>query len=332
MCIDEIVIKILGKATLEVPEIDQLKLRSILEEVLYDYDIQPKTTALVLASDMQDKMVMFLATKKLDGLSNISLYNYGLHLRRFSQFINKNVVDITTMDIRRFMAYLMQQGLKNTSIETEKSILKSFFNWLESEEYIVKSPARKIKPTKTEKRLRKALDDEELERLRDACKTPRQRALLEFIFSTGCRLSEVVGADIADLNWGECSLKVVGKGNKEREVQFSKKARLYLKKYLASRGDISNPPLFITERQPFRRLGNRAVEREIAKIAEQAGIDKAVYPHLLRHTMATMGLRAGASLQTIQTLLGHDSPATTEIYAEISSETVKEEYRKHLIQ
>jgi integrase/recombinase XerD len=276
---------------------------------------------------------MFLATKKLDGLSDISIYNYGLHLRRFSQFITKNVADITTMDIRRYLAYLMQQyKLKNTSIETEKSVLKSFFNWMEDEEYILKSPARKIKPTKIEKRLRKALDDEELERLRDACKTPRQRALLEFLFSTGCRLSEVAGVDIAHVNWNECNLKVIGKGNKEREVQFSKKSKVYLKKYLSSRGDISNPALFITERKPYSRMGNRAVEREIAKIAEQAGMDKSVYPHLLRHTMATMGLRAGASLQTIQTLLGHDSPATTEIYAEISNETVKEEYRKHLIQ
>lgn len=230
------------------------------------------------------------------------------------------------------MHVIIQNSLKNTSIETEKSILKSFFGWLEDEEYIVKSPARKIKPTKVEKRLRNALDDEELEKLRDACKTPRQRALLEFIFSTGCRLSEVVNVNISDINWDECSLKVIGKGNKEREVQFSKKARLYLKKYLASRGDISNPSLFITERKPFHRLGKRAIEREIAKIAEQAGMNKAVYPHLLRHTMATMGLRAGMPLPTVQKLLGHSDPATTEIYAEISNDMVKEEYRKYLIQ
>jgi integrase/recombinase XerD len=324
--------KVLGKATLECPELNQLALRNILEEVLYDYELQPKTTALVPMADILDKIVMFLASKRLDGLSNVSIYNYGLHLRRFAQYTCKNVADITTMDIRRYLAHLMQQGLKNTSIETEKSIQKSFFNWLENEEYIIKSPARKIKPSKTEKRLRKALDDEELERLRDACSTPRQRALLEFIFSTGCRLSEAVNVDIADINWNECSLKVIGKGNKEREVQFSKKARLYLKKYIATRGDISNPALFITERKPYKRLGNRAVEREISKVAKLAGIDKAVYPHLLRHTMATMGLRSGASLQTIQTLLGHSSPNTTEIYAEISNESVKEEYRRHMIQ
>jgi integrase/recombinase XerD len=156
--------------------------------------------------------------------------------------------------------------------------------------------------------------------------------LLEFIFSTGCRLSEVAGVDITAIDWGECSLKVIGKGNKQREVQFSKKARLYMKKYIASRGDISSPALFITERQPYSRMGNRAIEREISKIAEQAGIDKSIYPHLLRHTMATMGLRSGASIQTIQTLLGHESVATTEIYAEVSNESVKEEYRKYMVQ
>lgn len=333
MCIDEIVVKIIGKTTLACPEVDQLKLRSILEDVLYDYDIQPKCTAIALKANMNEKIAMFLACKKLDGLSGLTIDSYKLHLLRFSRCMNKNVEDITTVDIRRYLAYLMQQyKLKDTSIETEKSILKSFFNWLEDEEIITKNPARKIKPTKVEKRLRKALDDEELERLRDACETPRQRALFEFLFSTGCRLSEVVNVDIADIDWNECYLKVIGKGNKEREVEFSKKTRLYLKKYIASRGDISNPALFTTERRPYHRLGNRAIEREIAKIAEQAGLEKAVYPHLLRHTMATMGLRSGASLTTIQKLLGHSNPSTTEIYAEISNDIVREEYRKHMVQ
>lgn len=239
MCIDEIVVKIVGKATLECPEIDQIKLRNIVEEVLYDYDIQPKTKALVTMSDMPELIAMFLACKKLDGLSELTIKSYQWHLMRFARVVNKKVADVTTMDIRRFLAYLMQKlKLKDTSIETEKSILKSFFNWLEDEEYIVKSPARKIRPTKTGKRLRKALNIEELERLMDACKTPRQRALLEFLFSTGCRLSEVTNVNLSDINWSEKSLKVIGKGNKERKVLFSDKAKLYLKKYLASRGDI----------------------------------------------------------------------------------------------
>lgn len=333
MFTEEAIIKILGKVTLAVPEINQNKLREILEEVLYDYEIQEKSKALVVQNDFEDKIMIYLASKRLDGLSAKTLSSYQLHLIRFAYFIRKNVADITTMDLRVFLAYLAKNNnLKATSLETEKSILKSFFNWLEGEDYILKSPARKLKPTKIEKRLRKSLTSEELEMLRDSCKTPRQRALLEFIFSTGCRLSEVVGVNINDINWNDCSLKVIGKGNKERMVFFSQKAKLYLKKYIQSRDINISQALFIASRKPFKRIGNRAVQREIHKIAEQAGFEKPVFPHLLRHTMATLALQSGASLTTVQTLLGHEDPATTEIYAEISNDVVREEYRKHLIQ
>lgn len=333
MYIEEAIIKILGKATLAMPEINQNKLREILEEVLSNYEIHEKSTALVVKNDLEEKIMIYLASKKLDGLSKITLSNYRLHLNRFASFMRKNAADITTMDLRIFLAYLAKNNnLKNTSLETEKSILKSFFNWIEEEDYILKSPARKLKPTKIEKRLRKSLTPEELEMLRDSCKTPRQRALLEFIFSTGCRLSEVVGVNINDINWNDCSLKVIGKGNKERMVFFSQKAKLYLKKYIQSKDVSINQALFISDRKPYNRIGNRAIQREIHKIAEQAGFEKSIFPHLLRHTMATFALQSGASLTTVQTLLGHENPATTEIYAEISNDTVREEYRKHLIQ
>lgn len=333
MFVDEVILKIISRITAEYMEIDTQKLRGMLEEVLSEYEIKPMSKALTTTSDIQEKIFLYLTSKKIDGLSKETIDNYKLHLVRFSTFIKKKTQDITSMDIRVFLATLEKvKKLKSTTLATEVSILKSFFSWLENEEYIDKSPMRKIKTPKTEKRLRKALNTEELEILRDACETPRQRALLEFLFSTGCRLSETVNINLSDINWVEKSLKVIGKGNKERKVFFSDKAKIYLRKYLKSRGDISCTALFTTERKPYHRLGNRGVEKEIKKIAMQADFDKSVYPHLLRHTMATLGLQSGASLTTIQTLLGHSDPATTEIYAEISNDTVKEEYQKHLIQ
>jgi integrase/recombinase XerD len=224
---EEAIYKILGKTELENPGVDQNSLRTILEEVLYQYDINTKCTDLALINDIRDKLVMYLSVKRLDGLSEKTLYNYKLHLLRFADHMNKDITDINVMDIRVYLAnYLKESNVKSTTLCNEISILKSFFGWLVDNDYLNKSPMNQIKQPKTEKRLRKSLSQEELERLRDACKTTRQKALLEFMFSTGCRLSEIVNVNISDLNWAERSLKVIGKGNKERIVYFSEKSRL----------------------------------------------------------------------------------------------------------
>lgn len=329
---DELITKILVKATNVWTDLDHHKLREILDEVLYEYEVEPACTALVVANNIQDRVILYLATKKLDGLSETTLYNYGLHLRRFTYYIRKNVEDINAADIRMFLSALSKDtGMKNSSLAAQISTLRSFFSWLEVEDYIVKSPLKKIKQTKTPKMVRKSLTVKELEMLRDSCTKLRQRALLEFFFATGTRLSELHQLNLDDINWRSYSLMVFGKGSKEREVYFTPKSELYLEKYVKSRND-NCPALFVTERKPFRRLGKRAIQREIKKIAENAGFDKSIYPHLLRHTFATLGLRAGASLTTIQRLMGHSDPGTTEIYAELSKDTVQEEYKKHFIQ
>ncbi|WP_096636457.1 site-specific tyrosine recombinase/integron integrase [Clostridium cochlearium] len=328
---EELIIKIIGKLSLEYPDINQHKVREILYECINNYEITARETALV-ASDIPDKAQMYLAIKKLDGLSEKTLYNYKLHLEKFADTIVKPVNMITTNDIRIYLAMLSRsKNLKQTTLGTEISILKSFFGWLFNEEYIEKNPMIKIKSPKKEKRLRKSLNVEELERLRDACKTLRERALLEFLFSTGCRLSELVSINISDIDWNTQSLRIIGKGKKERIIYFSPKAKLYLKKYLNSRID-NNTALFVASKMPYNRLGNRSVQREISKISKRAGFTKSIFPHLLRHTMATLALQSGAALTTVQKLLGHEDPGTTEIYAEISDENVKQEYRKYLIQ
>lgn len=326
-CNEEIIIKIIGKTTLEYSDIDQLKLRDILYEVFYNYEAFTIEKSLV-AGDIEDRLFMYLAVKKLDGLSLKTLYNYRLVLLKFGSYIRKPIATVTTNDIRMFLA-ITTKDLKSTTVGTILSTLKSFFGWLCNEEIIPKDPTKKLKTPKVPTRLRSSLTTEELERLRDACKTLRQRALLEFLFTTGTRISEAANAKRGDVNWQTLSLKVIGKGNKERVVYISDKSKLYIIKYLETRTD-DNPSLFISYKHPHSGIGIRAMEREIGIIADNAKFDKPIFPHLLRHTMATLGLKAGVSLTSLQRLLGHENPGTTEIYAEIGDETVAQEYRKHL--
>ncbi|KPU42145.1 tyrosine recombinase XerC [Oxobacter pfennigii] len=329
---EEVVIKILSKTIIEFPDIEQLTLRNIIEEVLYNYEIQPACTALVPTNDMHEKIALYLACKKLDGLSMNTLHGYGRQLLRLATFLNKNTVDITAMDIRMYLAHVTKhKNLKNTTLETIKSQIKSFFSWLETEDYINKSPARKIKPTKTEKLLVEALTIEELEMLREGCTALRERALVEVMYATGCRLSEIVQMDKGDIDYVNCCAKVYGKGKKERIVYFSSKAMYHLKKYLLSRTD-DDEALFTTIRQPYRRLKSRAIQKEISKIAERTEITKNVHPHVLRHTLATLMLNNGADITSVQDILGHKDPATTQRYASLTEENKKQTYKKHLVQ
>lgn len=324
-CNDEVIIKLVGRLTVEFPELNQLKVREVLEEVLYKYDTAPKETAIV-ASDLEEKLKMYLAVKNLEGLSKKTLKNYNYNLIIFGSYLRKPLATVTTTDIRMFLA----QRCKNmmpSSINGQISILKSFFGWLVNEEYIPKNPMLQIKQTKEPKRLRHAMSDEEVELLRQACKTDREKALIEFLISTGCRLSEIVGVNKEDLNWQEMNLNVVGKGNKERKVYFDVKTKLLLKNYLNTRTD-DNVALFVTGRNPHSRLGGRSIEKEIKNVAKRAGFEKSIFPHLFRHSFATQKLNSGMSLPVLQHIMGHETPATTQIYAELLEENIQHEYRK----
>ena len=324
-CNEEIIIKIVGKISLSYPGIEQLKLREILYEVFDKYETFTLETSLV-ASDLQDRIMMYLAVKKMEGLSDTTLYNYNLQLQRFANTVIKPVSIIKTNDIRMYLAYI-SGSMKSTSVCTQISMLKSFFAWLQVEEIIQVNPMVKIKAPKTEQRLRHALTIEELERLRDVCTTNRQRSLLEVLYCTASRLDEISKLNSLDLNFSTMSVDVIGKGNKERTVYLSSKAKIYVNKYLNERKD-NNPALFVASKSPYKRLGHRSIEREIAELGKAAKLNKAIYPHILRHSFATHALAAGMSLDIIQKILGHSDPSTTQIYAENKISTVKFEYEK----
>lgn len=326
---DEFIIKVLDRASKIISQSQIKDIRLILEEELYKYDMQTATTALVPTNSMPEKIMIFLASKKLDGKSKATLESYQRYLLQFSNFILKEPRDIDTMDIRIYLATFVRKNVKNSTMATVIFVLKSFFAWLHAEEYITRNPMMKIQATKKEKNLRKALSYEELEMLRMACESDRERAMLEFLYSTGCRLDEVVKLNKDDIGWNDDSVKVIGKGSKERIVYLNAKAKVYVWKYISTRKDVQEA-LFVSSKSPFNRMGNRGFEKVISLLGSRAGIKQNVFPHLIRHTTATHMLQNGASLMEVQEYLGHDSPVTTQIYAKLDREAVKNSHRKHL--
>ncbi|WP_061213504.1 tyrosine-type recombinase/integrase [Syntrophomonas wolfei] len=242
----------------------------------------------------------------------------------------KPINQIDTADIREYLSRF--DRLKMSSISKKLSVAKSFFGWLTDEELIPKDPARRIKPPKKEQILPKALTIGELEQIRETCSTYRERALVEVLYATGGRLSEIQKLDRSDIDWQAMDTRVIGKGNKERTVFLSYKAVYHLRKYLMTRLD-DEPALFITERRPYRRLSQRGIQRVIRVIAKRSGIQKKIHPHTFRHTFAFLTLNNGADLSSVhQALLGHTDPSTTQVYAQVTEEKKREAYKKHLVQ
>lgn len=304
------------------------KVQAELSALSTKYHIQ-KVESNEVHPDILEKIDVFLAAKSLEGASPHTMSNYARQLRIFAESVKKKAENVSAADIRIYLSQFSTQ--KPASIETKLSILKSFFGWLHEEEIIDRNPTRKLKSPKKERSLPKALRIEDLEMLRESTKTKRQRAFLEVLYATGCRLSEVQALNITDIDLQSMSAKVVGKGNKQRTVYLSFRAMYHLEAYLKTRKD-ENPALFVTERKPHDRLSTRGIQREIGKIAKQSGIKKNVSPHTLRHTFATLTLNNGAELAAVQDLLGHSSPETTLIYARLSDDKKNEQHRKFLVQ
>ncbi|MCM3413506.1 site-specific tyrosine recombinase/integron integrase [Metabacillus litoralis] len=324
---EHLISEIVGYISELVP-IDVVKTKNKLSQVISPYHVQLVENDEV-HPDLHEKIKLFLSSKKIEGLSKNTLASYKLELRIFSEQVKKRTNEISTADIRVFLGSF--EHLKMSSVSRKLSVLKSFFGWLTFEELLDRDPTAKLKPPKKEKRLPKALNIEELEMLREACKTNRQRALIEVLYATGCRLSEVQQLNQRDIDFNTQSCKVIGKGDKEREVYFSFKAIYHLRKYLMNRLD-DEQALFVTERRPFRRLSHRGIQREIGIIAKEAKLEKRVSPHTLRHTFATLTINNGADLVAVQHLLGHSDPSTTQGYAVLSEERKRQAHRKYLVQ
>ena len=305
----------------------QIKVDEIVTNLLQEYTVNKISLELTI-SDIPQKITMYLQAKRLEGVNENTLQNYFYLLRKLSAKTHKQVKDINLNDLRSFI-YEECKGNKESTINSKVIYLQNFFKWLVDEEIIDKDPSRKLPQLKVPKRLRHALSIEEIERLRIACVDTRERALIELLFSTGCRLSELVQINKQDLNYINNSINVIGKGNKERTIFFNDKTKVHLENYLNSRKDYCDA-LFVTSKRPIKRLEKRGVQDALKKIAKRAKLDKSVFPHLFRHSFATHGLQNGASIVTIQNLLGHSSITTTERYTETSLNNIKHEYNQSI--
>ena len=279
-------------------------------------------------ANIEKRIAQFLRAKRIDGLAESTLKNYKYNLDLFSRLIWKNVTKISTDDLRQYIVYLIEKRkLKETTLQNQVGIIRSFFAWMLSEEIIKKNPMLKIKSVKPLiKNVRHGLSAEELEHLRNACNDYREKALIEFLVSTGCRISEIVNLNVDEINMRDRCTTVVGKGNKERVVFFSYRAKLMLEEYFSRcKGGIA---LFPSAIAPYTAVKVRALQKIVRSIGVRAGIARNVHPHLLRHTFAELALKAGMDICVIQELLGHTDISTTQIYAKNCNETIKQQYDK----
>ncbi|MBB6452764.1 integrase/recombinase XerD [Salirhabdus euzebyi] len=269
----------------------------------------------------------YKAEKRIEGFSPYTINAYQLQanlLVRHFQDISPQ--SITTQGIKEYLAS-SSKGLKPSSLAHRVRFIRSFFRWLHEEGHITTNPAAKIKEPKVGKRIPKFLTEREIEHLREGCYTTMEKALFEFMFSTGCRIGEIVSLNKNSINWGNRSVIVRGKGDKEREVYFNIRCDIWLKRYIQERTD-QDKAIFVTERIPHR-MSIAQMRYVIKRISNQAGIDKTIHPHQLRHSYATHLLNNGAPLDVIQSLLGHEKSETTRIYAQLSGKLRHEFYRKY---
>ena len=272
---------------------------------------------------------MFLAAKKIEGRSEKSLKYYQSTIEKMIEKIGKTVKHITTDDLRGYLSeYQRENYSSKVTIDNIRRILSSFFGWLEDEDYILKSPVRRIHKVKTGKSIKETYTDEQLELMRDSCEEPRDLAMIDLLASTGMRVGEMVLLNREDINFEERECIVFGKGDKERIVYFDARAKMHLQNYLKTRID-DNKALFVSLSVPHKRLEIGGVEVRLRKIGKALGIEK-VHPHKFRRTLATMAIDKGMPIEQLQQLLGHQRIDTTLQYAMVKQSNVKIAHRKYI--
>lgn len=272
---------------------------------------------------------IFLSAKRVEGCSEKTLGYYHSTIEKMFITVAKWVKDITTDDLRTYLSdYQCEHHSSKVTIDNIRRILSSFFSWLEDEDYILKSPVRRIHKVKTTKVIKETLTDENLEVLRDTCDNLRNLVIVEMLASTGVRVGELVLLNRDDIDFNERSCIVLGKGNSEREVYFDARTKLHLMQYLEQRED-DNQALFVAKKAPHNRLTINGIEKLIRKLGKQADISK-VHPHKFRRTLATMAIDKGMPIEQVQKLLGHVRIDTTMHYAMVSQNNVKTAHRKYI--
>lgn len=279
--------------------------------------------------EQRDVVAMFISAKRIEGCSEKTLNYYYKTIETMLNTLEKTPQQITTDDLRQYLTdYQVQRGSSKVTIDNIRRILSSFFAWLEDEDYILKSPVRRIHKVKTAQVIKETYSDEELELMRDHCTALRDLAIIDLLASSGMRVGEMVTLNREDINFNERECVVFGKGGKERLVYFDARTKIHLQNYLESRGD-TNPALFVSLKAPFERLQIGGVEARLRQLGKRLNLAR-VHPHKFRRTMATTAIDKGMPIEQVQQLLGHQKIDTTMHYAMVKQQNVKIAHRKYI--
>lgn len=301
-------------------------------DILHDTLVQamqelPSTTA--VEETAPDLVQIFLSAKRVEGCSDKTVLYYDSTIRNVLNAVGKDVRDVTTDDLRIYLdRYQSTNGVSKVTIDNIRRILSSYFAWLEDEDYITKSPVRRIHKVKTCKTVKETYSDEALELMRDHSECVRDLAIIDMLASTGMRVGELVKLDRSDIDFTNRECVVLGKGNKQRKVYFDARTKIHLQRYLNDRKD-DNPALFVTLQRPYNRLQISGVEIRLRRLGEKLNLNK-VHPHKFRRTLATMAIDKGMPIEQVQQLLGHQSVDTTLQYAMVNQSNVKQSHRRYI--
>lgn len=315
------------QSVLEDEELRELK--NVLHMVFAQCDVVQKTEIQCVDDSWRTDMEDYLMSKALEGKSIDTVDRYRYELTRLLSYINKSVIDITDGDISGYMrAYKSICKIKNSTLKGVRAVYSSFFVWLRDRERIHRNPMVLVECIKVEKRVKRPFTEVEREQLLRTCNTVRDKAMMEFLYSTAVRVSELASLNIEDVHWSEKDLIVYGKGGKERRVYLNERTHMYLQEYLQSRTD-SNPALFVGLKGPHNRLTRAGIEDVIRRIGRRAGVEKA-HPHRFRGTSITNALNRGMPLQEAAIMAGHSKTETTMMYCLVDQESVQHHHKKYL--
>ena len=308
---EEIVSEVVQQMRPFLNNVEVKKLKEVLEHTLFYYEVSAATVE--REDDSEELVNAFLAAKRIEGCSEKTLKYYQTTIEAMLCSVQKSLRYITTEDLRNYLtSYQKRKNLSRVTVDNVRRILSSLFAWLEDEDYILKSPVRRIHKVKTVTSIKETYTDESLELMRDGCTELRDLAMIDMLASTGMRVGEMVLLNRDDINFADRECVVFGKGDKERVVYFDARTKIHLQNYLESRTDTC-PALFVSLRFPHERLKIGGVEVRLRKLGRNLGIQK-VHPHKFRRTMATMAIDKGMPIEQLQRLLGHSKIDTTLQY------------------
>jgi len=306
-----------------------MHLQSVLGKVLMKYKIIEIDNSMAVESTNEQMVTKFIEAKRIEGCSEKTMVYYRKTIDTMLDGVGKEVIHIMTEDLRNYLtSYQERKQLSRVTVDNVRRILSSFFSWLEDEDYILKSPVRRIHKVKTAVNIKETYSDEALESMRDNCEELRDLAMIDMLASTGMRVGEMVLLNRTDINFNERECVVLGKGNKERVVYFDARTKIHLQNYLDSRTD-NNEALFVTLRFPYNRLTINGIETRLRELGKKIGMKK-VHPHKFRRTLATMAIDKGMPIEQLQKLLGHKRIDTTLHYAMVKQSNVKAAHRKYV--